>query len=78
VLEGADPGTGQNMGEIASMQGVHPLEDDDGSELMFTREDWSEDRKKASHSPVGKGRGRDWSGQLRDIDLHSDPTQLRM
>jgi len=45
---------------------------------MFTREDWSEDRKKESHSPVGKGRGRDWSGQLRDVDLHSDLTRLRM
>jgi len=45
---------------------------------MFTREDWSEDRKKASHSPVGKGRGRDWSGQPRDVDPHSDPTRLRM
>jgi len=53
-------------------------EDNNGSELMFTREDWSEDRKRVGYSPVGKGRGRDWSGQPRDVDLCSDSTQIRM
>jgi len=49
--------------------------EDDGTELMFPREGWSEDRKKASHSPVGKCRGRDCSGQVKGCSFNS--TRLR-
>jgi len=52
-------------------------EDNDGTVLMLLREDWSENRKKTSHSPVGEGRGRDWSGQSRHVDFRSNLMRLR-
>ena len=79
--KGQIPGLIRTWQKREHVRGTPAREDADRTVPNSRGENWSEDRKKESHSPVGEGRQRDLSGQSRSrgmLIFLPDLTRLRI